>query len=265
MAERPILFSDPMVRAILAGQKTQTRRLITPQPRRPASGAHGADDPDLWLWRPFRARATHTNIRRTVVEERASGRVVSDETGHVSLEQMLLPHSPYGKPGDRLWVHETHAQFMVGEGEDSPVPQCVAYRASCEGDCLDYVNGRGEVLGIRVTRWTPSIFMPRWASRLTLEVTGVRVERLQDISEDDAQAEGIQSELVCPGGFDPDNFHPPGATGYVSGRHPFPKGSIYPTAGEAFREGWDAINGKRATWESNPWVWVVSFQRVERP
>jgi hypothetical protein len=95
-------------------------------------------------------------------------------------------------------------------------------------------------------------------------VTDIRVERVQEINQAAAISEGIQREDVCPGGFDPDGFHPPGAYGYVSGLHPFPEGRIYVTAAEAFAERWDSINARRGFgWDSNPWVWVVSFAKLE--
>lgn len=104
----------------------------------------------------------------------------------------------------------------------------------------------------------PSIFIPRWASRINLEITKVRMERVQDISEEDAKAEGIAKEDL---GYDSDNFHPPGSYGYVSGLHPFPKGFIHVHAKEAFEELWDSINSKRGFgWNVNPFVWAIDFK-----
>ena len=129
-----------------------------------------------------------------------------------------------------------------------------------EGDCLEVLPTLPMVDAV-VT--DPPYFMPRWASRITLELTGVRVERVQDISEEDAVAEGIVREALPP---DPDNFHPPGAYGFVSGLRPFPEGSIHPSPVDAFCELWDSINAKRGhSWESNPWVWILEFRRVEAP
>jgi hypothetical protein len=225
--ERPILFSAPMVRALLAGTKTQTRRTV----RMPEDVGEVCIDPggtDVFGPGPYlkvyprdHREAMHPRIR-----------------------------CPYGYPGDRLWVRETHARFSVGEGIDTPVPECVAYRATCDDDGgFDYSNGRGEAMRLRVTKWTPAIHMFRWASRITLEIGEVRVQRLQDITEADARAEGVTSRA-------------------------------------AYAELWEGINGKRRTrveeidesgptgrwrtvidrsagWAANPWVWAVGFERVE--
>lgn len=184
MKERPILFSTPMVRAILEGKKTQTRRLIKPQP---AAG-----------------------VRNSVFVP--SGL----EDGHGRELQCS-----YGGPGDRLWVREA-----IGIHID-PV------KTGLEGVCVyraDFPDGPNVTFE---PRWTPSIHMPRWASRITLEITGVRVERLRQITESDAQAEGC------------------------TGEH-------FDTALSDFIWLWDKINGKREgwAWANNPWVWVVEFARA---
>lgn len=232
MKERPILFSAPMVRAILDGSKTVTRRIISPQPQRVdekrLNCAEPGDPPVVvtqlpgWEWKSTYA---------------------ADERNFASA---LAWHSPYGRPGDRLWVKETHAKFHVGEGMDRPVPECVAYRATCADDgSFDYVNTRGEVMGLTVTKWTPSIFMPRWASRVTLEVVSVRAERLHEVDEIGALAEGIEGKAVD------------GVLNGVPGKY------ITGSARDAFAEIWDAINGDRAPWTSNPWVWVIEFKRLD--
>lgn len=210
MKERPILFSAAMVRAILEGRKTQTRRIVKADMGRETNvvewnTAERAFVP--WRW--------HTG------GSPAGGQ----RTGK--------PFAcPYGQPGDRLWVRETHARFSVGEGLDTPVPECVAYRATCsKGESFDYTNSRGEVMRLKVTKWTPAIYMPRWASRIELDITGVRVQRLWDITDADALAEGVFDEEV--------------------GWHK-----------EKFRSLWTQINGIES-WPSNPWVWVVEFRRVE--
>jgi len=167
MKERPILFSGPMVRAILEGRKTQTRRIVKPQPLRDR-GVMAFNDGE------------HPQMR-----------------------------CPYGKPGDRLWVRETWC----------PDVEPYTFRYKADGD---------EPL----ERWRPSIHIPRWASRITLEVVSVRVERLQNISEDDALAEGIT--LVERGTSPVDQFN----------------------------KLWESINGP-GSWEANPWVWVVEFKRIE--
>lgn len=202
MRERPILFSGPMVRAILEGRKTQTRRVMTPQP----------DDstPGYWAWSP----------RKGV----SSGKVGAYVWG------------PYGVSGDRLWVRETY-RLRADQDHKKPIEDWWKSGASwyeADGPCTPSGCGGG------AGKLRPSIHMPRWASRLTLEVTGVRVEQLNKISEDDAKAEGV----------DP---------------YEWPGGPANPHAVGAFRELWDRINGKRHPWSSNPWVWVVEFKRIEVP
>lgn len=208
MKERPILFSGEMVRAIIDGRKTMTRRVVKPQPEQ---------DTDC----PY-----HIG---TGVERKA--RIC-----------------PYGKPGDRLWVRETHTYGDINYTESDPFAD-VYYRADdiCLGvpvseavaeTVQEWVEEK-EVSGAGCN-WRPSIFMPRWASRITLEITNIRVERLQDISEEDAKREGANGEKHRGQGFE----------------H-----CIYR---EAFRTLWESINAKRGySWESNPWVWVVEFKQIK--
>ena len=180
MKERPILFSGPMVRAILVGNKTQTRRVIKPQPN----------------------------------SVRASALVSSGlEDGHGNELRC-----PYGKPGDHLWVRETWAALHPGTDDvmsevDPQPPICsLAYMADNRN-----INGN----------WRTSIFMPRWASRITLEITGIRIQRLSEISHADGKAEGFDSL-------------------------------------DAFALLWDRINEKRGYgWHANPWVWAVEFRVVK--
>lgn len=199
MKERPILFSAPMVRALLDGTKTQTRRVVkgfTEKQMRPFTRPNGTQ----WL------------------------------TSHDRDPLGLLVTSPYGYPGDRLWVRETWAYRGGDEYLYQQEPQCVQYRAT---DQYAY-SLTGEPRGDR--RWRPSIHMPRWASRLTLTITDVRVERLQGISTGDAIAEGCSGSGST---HDPDDFHDP--------------------VGQ-YRELWDSLNAARGYgWDANPWVWVVSF------
>jgi len=166
--EHPILFSAAMIRAILAGTKTQTRRVIKPQPS-------GMDDHRRYL------------------------SVLSDV------------YQKYGRPGDLLWVRETWGPCEGG----------FCYRAD-ESDGAKPDDGR----------WHSARFMPRFASRITLETTDVRVERVRDISEGDAMCEGAEAGLDV-------------------------------TATDRFARLWDLINAKRGYgWDANPWVWVISFKRV---
>lgn len=191
MADRPILFSGPMVRAILEGRKTQTRRVLKPS----------------------------AYLRRYNVERRLnlSNQQLLDAEAHaarVNLGQGLP--SPYGAPGDTLWVRETWAPSRFKAGDPN-----YAYRA----------DGEREGVG----RWRPSIHMPRFVSRLSLRVKSVRVERLQEISEADAIAEGISP---------------------VVGEYTGP-------ARSEFAALWDSINAKSHPWASNPWCWVVEFEEIE--
>jgi len=204
-----------MVRAILEGRKTQTRRVVKPLKTSPlpeGDGWHCSIGGEGW---------------GALYRREATGGVTSHP----------LPRCPYGVPGDRLYVREAH-RFTHG-GEDRPL-QTVVYRATApDDDGADHWGTTG--------RWRPSIHMPRWASRITLEVTGVRVERLQDITEDDARAEGVSPYA--------------NGEGFVDARSEFVQ-----VGAASFRLGfeilWDEINGKRAPWSSNPWVWVVEFRKL---
>lgn len=185
--ERGMLFSMPLVWAILEGRKTQTRRPVK------------------------KRQQPHSGILETGIDV-MDGKLIGDDG--VLYE---IP-CPYGVPGDRLWVRETWAEMDDG---------AIIYRAN-------YVAGAGSM------KWTPSIHMPRWASRITLEVTGVRIERVQEISEEDAMAEGVWCELY----------------GVPEDAAPEPR--------EIFETSWDEIYAQRGySWKANPWVWVVEFKRLE--
>lgn len=203
---RPIQFSAPMVRAILAGCKTQTRRIVR---------------------EPNEARLF---CRKSIPERHFADPGLGDGPylhwfyGSGDLDDDYVAtrvRCPYGKAGGRLWIKETWRETASGT---------VYYLA----DEPDHV-GAG---------WKSPRFMPRWASRITLELTSVRVERVQDISEDDARAEGVTLE--------PQH-------GLLNGK----PASLAPmTYRLAFGWLWDAINGKRAPWASNAWVWVLEFRRL---
>jgi hypothetical protein len=236
--ERPIIFSAPMVRAILDGRKTQTRRIVRDADRielhdggRPHS-LHGRNCPSFCEW--------------------ACGAIFFDERGE-ALEHDNRPttRTPYGGPGSKLWVRETFA-YSIKDPESfeegfSPETHDAVYRATDEGGEWErYENG--ERAGKTAPTWRPSIHMPRWASRIMLVVESVRVERLQEITEEDARAEGVEAHLMRDIGSYPEWMRPNMRS--VGGHQ------------SAFRELWDSINGKRASWASSPWVWVVSFRRV---
>jgi hypothetical protein len=211
---RPILFSAPMVRAILAGLKTQTRRVIKPQPKgepRPLSewssslaAACGDGSPDP------KKLAAHS--------DRLKGRIFPFADAH----GLYSPNCPYGRPGNHLWVRETWAW---------PGEEQIIYRADPEAEAL--VSRWRADPNYPQVKWCPSIHMRRQHSRIALRVTDVRVERLNDISQQDAIAEGM-----------------PAQTG------PFVHHVI-----ADYRRLWGEINGKES-WDANPWVWVVEFERV---
>lgn len=180
--ERPILFSAPMVRALLDGGKTQTRRIMKPQPRRVDGGVPFGDAP-AWA---------HAEPGSAVMR------------------------CPYGQRGDRLWVRETHMDLGA----------CFLYRADANAEQERAIVAPGQ-------RWKPAIHMPRVACRLTLVVTGVRVERLQDISRGDAMAEG------CP----------------------FPNMARGDDPRVWYEDLWCDLNGADS-WRTNPWVWVVEFRKT---
>lgn len=233
---RPILFSGAMVRALLAGQKAQTRRVV--------KAPKGLSNPaDFLCVRPGGVNWKDEPVGPAV----AFG----------PRDAVEWAHCPYGTIGDRLWVRETWAELALYSLDAEGVQEYrTVYRADGEADGLALVGDR----------WRPSIHMPRWASRITLEITGVRVERVADISEDDARAEGMLPNWVGdPAEFDPDEhgFLPFDADdeGNVPGCDCYDSF----TARDCFARLWDSINGTRpgCSWESNPWVWVLEFRRVE--
>lgn len=214
MTDRPILFSGSMVCALLAGTKTQTRRVVKPPPMVGPEESWFVRDCGQWAWGP----------RRLPTE--LPGRLMSG-----------WRTCPYGAPGDRLWVRETWA-------DGSKVYPChqFEYRATAmisDDDVKEH--GRGctfakdgkknfECYKCAGFKWKPSIHMPRAGSRITLVVTDVRVQRAQDISEEDARDEG------CPGESEE-------------------------SAADEYAHLWNTINGPGA-WDLNPWVWAITFRRV---
>lgn len=219
MKERPIIFNSEMVRAILDGRKTQTRRVIKPQP------PESHEDP--WL--------------------RKDGVWIStyNEPPHILVDYEIK--CPFGQPGDSLWVKEAFA-FPSGRDNTKPsqVPDWSLIWYKSDGE----IRHKKRSPEARHGRWRSSIFMPRWVSRITLKVTSIRVERVQDISEEDAQAEGVEATMVdeVPNGYLISDL---GKTVLIS-------------AVEEFSFLWDSINAKRGhPWGSNPWVWVIEFERVD--
>ena len=215
--ERPILFSSPMVRAILAGAKTQTRRVV--------KQLQGMDPADVRL---ARTQGGYPDGVRPVWE------------CDFCEPDIFSTPCPYGQPGDRLWVRETWQSVPFGPHRDWPGCPDLRPQKPSEWNRTAVVIWRadGEMPGPEI--WSPSIHMPRWASRITLEITGVRVERLNDISEQDAAEEGVGP------GYVPNSL---GSTTCVGYRPMFAKV-------------WRDINGPDS-WDANPWVWVIEFKRIE--
>jgi hypothetical protein len=197
--EKPILFSGPMVRAILDGRKTQTRRIVKPQPIVEANGS--------WRW-----------------EGRHGGFVGSMGTDVDKGFPESARHWARYQPGDRLWVRETWKPVHSADPSRG-----ARYRADVDRD---------------QTVWRPSIHMPRWASRITLEVTGVKVERLQDISEADARDEGVSRTEAGFWNADPKRLQLAGCDA---------RGGFYCL--------WSDINGP-GSWRANPWVVAIAFKRI---
>jgi hypothetical protein len=228
--ERPILFSAPMVRAILEGRKTVTRRATKVQPRIDASGNFCVGNSNYG----------------------------QDGYGKPVTKHFVNSCCPYGKRGDRLWVRETFALLGNEDGccidwQDNLVKgdergAARIYRASCPpGDYgLNQIPAKAEWKPDTEAMeydgaWRPSIHMPRWASRILLEITDVRVERLQDITYEQAAAEGVHRGPLrewCASD-----------EGGACHKYPVP----------AFRDLWQSVGG---SWDANPWVWVVEFKRV---
>ena len=217
----PIIMSAESVRAILDLRKIVTRRVIKPQPDQP-----NRECPlkcNEWRW-------------ATSVWYGQQGRNVRRRYG--SLAEMLdwlSEHSPYGQPGDRLWVRETWTHIR-----DFPAPCNIVYRADPETQTAGYARV------MRGRKWKPSIHMPKWAARIWLEVTETRAERLQDMTSADACAEGI-------------------SIGIHDARHIGRAGHITCWISK-YAELWDSLNAKRGyPFDSNPWVRAISFKVIEKP
>ncbi len=245
MKERPILMSGPLVVRTLddVDPKWQTRRVIKPQP--PSVEAVREKSGSDYHW--FRDRDPEFRVAGPVWAVRElMGQ--QDNHGNVKIR------CPYGVPGDRLWVREAwRLAEMDGTDDGEVCDGKIAYRAdgALMGMQLDYSWALDHVdVSHPEPKWRPSIHMPRWASRLTLEVTDVRVERVQDITPKDALAEGINIDnLDC---VDDLCFGGRGCPNCES------------QAPEMFEELWDSINAKRGFgWDVNPWVWCISFRRID--
>lgn len=219
MKERPILLNAEMVRAVLDGRKTQTRRIIqSPAKNMQATGQKVIDyrEPgDKWY-------GDH------VFSMRNQSGTWCDYT-----KEQFLAKCLFGAVGDRLWVRETFG-FEIRSVGGSPHEQLV-YRAS-KPDAVRFYDCNGKPSPMK---WTPSLHMRRKYSRITLEIIGVRVERLNSMTEQDAIAEG------CSGGHNS-----------IPGYH------YSATPHEHFHHVWQSIYGEES-WQANPWVWVIEFKRVD--
>ena len=233
--ERPILFSAPMVRAILEGRKTVTRRVMKCQPDADAS-------------------ITVESYNVAVTNRRGYQEAGPEIFGAWWRDGEAGCKCPFGQPGDRLWVRETWYcdHFEVQQGPYlQPADMHDLDQSREDGELVYAADGLAPYEQDQPT-WKPSIHMPRRASRILLEITDVRVERLQDITEEQALAEGI---VGVP--FRPDDGWPI-CTGYMVGPDDGKTG-LQTTAAKAFAGLWDSVGGN---WNANPWVWVVEFKRV---
>lgn len=257
-----------MVRAILEVRKSQTRRVVKGRGSRGLPEFHGGrgeeNDPSAWGW--FFDGPDHHGY-----EVLARGLDERHDHGLVSMP------CPFGRVGDRLWVRETWAPL----GENDPSGKRVVYAAgpflwgNSDPKCgVTWPPPPNSCDAVRVARWRPSIHMPRWASRLTLEVTGVRVERLNDISEEDAVAEGVEVHMM------PEEWR---AVRQQYGRNEAITFDREPSADliaalrlrdvthvparpirsavSGFSSLWESINGP-GSWDANPWVWAITFKRL---
>jgi hypothetical protein len=213
LKERPILFSAPMVRAILEGRKSQTRRIVKPQPEEVGFGKNSEVKPyctgTAWPLAYYEMRGACWNSSQPLI-------------------------SRYGGAGDRLWVRETWAK----DPDAHPAEAGPLYRATDPGWDEDDTH----------LKWKPSLYMPREFSRITLEITDVRVQRVQEISAEDAKAEGIEFDAKW------------GWKLYGKDYERLNQWTKDPRW--SYEKLWDEINGKKAPWGSNPWVWAITFKRI---
>lgn len=237
MKEHGIIFNSEMVRAILDGSKTQTRRVMKSQPE-PSKTKDG----DYWL--PCNKTQSMVHVSD----------FIPGNSKVVDMHEFYSVCCPLGGIGDRLWVRETWQGPLVDEDHLDN------YRADVDkfqtSEFCKYAADGGprpefcDLAGNIHFGWRPSIHMPRWASRILLEITGVRVERLQDISEEDAVAEGVVTGRYGNEGNWLNGFYAPGSN------------QPHQTAKSAYSELWCSIYGVDA-WYENPWVWCITFQQIQ--
>lgn len=236
MKERPIIFSGPMVRAILDGRKAQTRRIVKPQPPARQNEAQ------------FPCIEKHEPLNGVRFWQYAGDGTNSSEA----------IRCPYGAPGDRLWVRES---WRTARSLDHVRPSNLVAGAPVEYMADRWNPGFGMC---DKGKGRPSIFLPRWASRLTLEITGARVERLNEISEEDAYNEGIEVEPLDMS-ISAKNYLRKDAWFNNWGVESVPDFQYEPSE-TLFRKSyetlWESINGP-GSWAANPWIWCVSFRKLE--
>ncbi|KKO55869.1 hypothetical protein LG59_5093 [Serratia ureilytica] len=226
MKERPVIFNSEMVRAILNGRKTQTRRVIKNQ----RMG-------DCWSVKPAEV---------PLYERHSHDWWLPTGTKPYS----ALPVCPFGQVGDQLWVRETFMD-LTGTGIEATTGKFEGFAYRADTSAGSYGDEVRKEYGLN---WTPSLHMPRKACRILLEITAVRVERLNDISEEDAKAEGVRAIE--------NNFgNGPAYCDYL-----LPNlddaAEWYNRASDSFRSLWKSIYGAE-NWSANPWVWVIEFKRAE--
>ena len=239
MAERPILYSTPMIRALLAGRKTVTRRLLKPQPA---------------------PNSPHDGGTKWVFDAHKGLHIPCGTVGHLTVAEKMGLRCPYGQPEDRLWCKETWR--VSSEGNHCPSNEKSLYVEYRAGAVAGFGQQRSkfrveEDAGLaarawgkgRSYSWRPSIHMPRWASRLTLEVVSVRVERLHDITEEDARLEGMQRYQ--------------GPLRWVRWLDVLTGEPIHNSARDAFAAYFVTLPGGAEAWERNDWVWRVEMRPVE--
>lgn len=214
--QRPILFSTEMVRAILDDRKRMTRRIIKPQPVLSLDNCKDRE-----------------KLVNALEETENSLFWFFKGVPYANFPEGIEPYCPYGKVGDILWVRERWNNIIDDQGKR------IGYYHSTDTDLNN--------------KWKPSIHMPKEACRIFLQITDIRVERLQDISEEDAIAEGVEGF-----GYIPDQIL------YRDYQERNPKTRGYHKSSKSFQTLWESINGPDS-WNANSWVWVVSFERISKP
>ena len=226
----PILYSTLMVQALLAGRKTMTRRVIKPQPT-PEYFKIGGE------WPQHQVVCSFEDAQMTILRHPKTERAVD-----INDAKSIYGGKgcPYGKVGDVLWVRERfipNADFMSRK----------------EHPFLFYTDVKPEYVKAKLWKWKPSIFMPKEACRIFLKITDIRVERLQDISEEDAIAEGVEKL-----------YKDTSASGLPYYKEYAKDGGAFTSAYRSFCSLWESINGKDS-WHANPWIWVIKFEQIDKP